>query len=573
MLRASLARQRALRRAHRLAAELQQSEQRLTEVVRSLSDVIWSIALSPHPQFAFLSPSAERVFGLPLPRLFADPDAWLTLVHAEDRTLAGEMQIPREDRPTLESEYRIIRPDGSLRWLHHRSTWLFGADATALRVDAIISDITARREAEAALAESARQQTALLNNIPDMAWLKDRNHRFIAVNEAFGRVSGVAPAALVGKSEFDLWPDPIAHRCRLVDQEVVASGHGRRLQEVLLDHSGAEVWFETIKTPIFDARGQVVGTTGIARDISERRLQEEQLRLAATVFDNSFEGIMISDPNDVVIRVNTAFCDITGYRADEVVGHSPRMLRSQWQDQRFYDELWQSVRRSGRWEGETWDRRRNGELFAQWLRVAAVRNEQGDVSHYITMFADITERKQSEERIRHLAYHDVLTGLPNRSVLHDRIYQAISYAERDGRPVAVLFLDLDGFKVINDSLGHYLGDHLLQEVARRLVGCVRRQDTVTRHGGDEFIIVLAGCGDLTDAAGVAEKVLSALRRPYHFAGQDLAVAASIGISVYPEDGRDPQTLLRHADVAMYRIKARGGNHYQFFGRSPGPRSG
>lgn len=294
------------------------------------------------------------------------------------------------------------------------------------------------------------------------------------------------------------------------------------------------------------------------------RGQEETLRLAAHVFDSSSEGIVFTDANSRIVAVNKAYTQITGYSRDEILGQSPRLLQSHWQDREFYEGMWHALRSEGHWEGEIWDRRKDGSLYAQWLTINANRDEAGQITHYVGICTDITERKQTQERIQHLAYHDPLTDLPNRLLLQDRIGLAIAEAQRNNTMAAVLFLDLDRFKTINDSLGHLVGDKLLQQVAQRLATCLHETDTISRIGGDEYVIVLPNITDTSRIADTAQDILTALSAPVVVDGQTFHTSASMGISLYPNDGQDVQTLMKYADTAMYHAKEHGRNNFQFF---------
>ncbi len=304
----------------------------------------------------------------------------------------------------------------------------------------------------------------------------------------------------------------------------------------------------------------------LEEEIGERRRAEEELKLAASVFECSLEGIVITDANATILSVNRAFTEITGYGAEEAIGQNPRILRSNRHDEAFYKTLWASLLETGMWQGEIWNRRKNGEVYPEWRNISAVRNSDGKIIRYISIFTDITEKKLSEDRIHHLAHFDVLTDLPNRAMLQDRLSQAITAAKRHGRKVGVMFLDIDRFKLINDTLGHPVGDLLLQEVAQRIEECVRAGDTVSRLGGDEFTVVLNDLGSSQDAGWVAQKIVRSIAHPMQLDGQAVSVSTSIGISLYPEDGEDATALLKNADVAMYRCKEQGGDNYQYFER-------
>jgi diguanylate cyclase (GGDEF)-like protein/PAS domain S-box-containing protein len=299
-------------------------------------------------------------------------------------------------------------------------------------------------------------------------------------------------------------------------------------------------------------------------EILERKSAEEQLRLSATVFANNSEAIVITDANNNVVRVNAAFTRISGYEEAQVVGQNPRIFASGKMSREFYQNMWAEFLKHDGWSGEIWNKRKNGEIYPEWLILSLVRDDAGKVINHIAIYSDITERKKEEEHVQFLASHDVLTKLPNRFLLADRIIQALAYAERNCAKVGVLFIDLDHFKNINDSLGHDVGDDLLKQAAIRMEKTLRRADTIARLGGDEFVAVLPEIGSEDEAAFVAEKMLESFTEKFVIGEHHLTISPSIGISIYPDDGGDAMVLLRNADMAMYRAKEVGRNTLQFY---------
>lgn len=299
---------------------------------------------------------------------------------------------------------------------------------------------------------------------------------------------------------------------------------------------------------------------------SQSRLEasSRHLRLAAKAFESTFEGIVVTDAGNVIESVNPAFTQITGYEAQEVIGRTPAVLSSGRHDATFYREMYATLEANGFWQGEICNRRKNGEIYVEWLNINAVRDADGAITNYVAVFSDFTSRKAAEEQIRFLAQHDALTRLPNRTLLRERLVRAIPHAQRNGKKLAVVFLDLDDFKKINDSFGHAAGDHMLKTVATRLTGCLRAEDTVARLAGDEFILVLEEIDNGDAVAAVVRKVIAALREPMSFEGREMRVSTSIGISLYPQDGATPDELMRNADLAMYASKDRGRDTFNFF---------
>ena len=299
-------------------------------------------------------------------------------------------------------------------------------------------------------------------------------------------------------------------------------------------------------------------------DLSDRKAQEDRLSLIAQVFERSTDAILITDRANRILSVNRAFTQTTGYTAGEVLGRDPKLLASGRHDRDFYRDMWDAIRRNGSWTGEIWNRHKNGQVYAEWMTIHAVRNDEGEIENCICIYSEINDQRAAASRIQFLAHYDPLTRLPNRTLLQDRLHQGIAHAAREGTRLAVLFLDLDRFKTINDSLGHLVGDRLLQEVADRLKACVREDDTVARRGGDEFIVMLPHIDAAEQAAHVAEKILDAMAERIDVDGRSLNVGFSIGISVFPDDAGDVEMLIRNADIAMYRSKAQGRNRFQFF---------
>jgi diguanylate cyclase (GGDEF)-like protein/PAS domain S-box-containing protein len=302
----------------------------------------------------------------------------------------------------------------------------------------------------------------------------------------------------------------------------------------------------------------------LKHEISSRKQVQKSLSLAARVISTCNEAILITDSRAAIVHVNEAFCQITGYAREEVLGQNPRIMSSGRHAKAFWNEFWQTLRTSGHWRGEVWDRRKNGDVFPKLLAVSAIRAESGTLTHYVAIFSDITKMKQTEERLENLAHYDPLTQLPNRLLFRDRTIQALLHAERDGTSLAVMFVDLDGFKNVNDTLGHVRGDELLVAVADRLRQCVRRSDTVARLGGDEFTVLMPDLSEVRHVILAARRIIDAMQQPLLLSGEQIFTSASIGISLFPTNGKDYDSLLKHADTAMYCAKSQGKNGFQFF---------
>lgn len=322
---------------------------------------------------------------------------------------------------------------------------------------------------------------------------------------------------------------------------------------------GKELWMRLLVVGLL----LLLGVYG-QRALNERRRANEQLRLSETVFRSAGDGILVTDADNRIITVNPAFERITGFARDEVLGKDPRILQSGRQGPAFYDELWRELKRTGRWQGEIWDRRKSGDVYPKWLSISAVQDDSGRVASYVAIFRDISSVKEAEQRLEYLAHFDPLTGLANRRLLVDRLNQALALARRRDWWVTVIFLDLDHFKEVNDSLGHVMGDQLLVAVARRLADVLRESDTIARQGGDEFVILLEGAAGAEAVTEILEKLRLALAAPCRIDDHELLITASMGVSLFPDDGQDADTLLMQADAAMYHTKREGRDGWSFY---------
>ncbi|MFH1090202.1 MAG: EAL domain-containing protein, partial [Pseudomonadota bacterium] len=351
----------------------------------------------------------------------------------------------------------------------------------------------------------------------------------------------------VGKSLPPLWEEPLA--------EAAASGFLAGFEVEVEDSV-----FTFMTVPVSDTETLYL----FGQDVTENKDYEQQLLLMASVFENTIEGIIVTSADGTIEKVNRAFTQITGYTQEEAVGQNPRLLKSGRHGPEFYASMWDELLRTGHWTSQVWNRRKNGEAYPQWLSLSAIKDSRGQTLHYVAVFHDITDIKFKEEKIKYQAEHDPLTGLPNRALFYDRLTMTLARAHRNKEMAALLFLDLDNFKNINDSLGHALGDLLLRQVAERLKFCVREEDTVARLGGDEFTIILPEIHSRREVGQAARRIIEAMAAPVEISGQELHIGISIGVTTYPLDGDDSETLVKNADMAMYKAKAQGKNNYQHF---------
>jgi PAS domain S-box-containing protein len=359
-----------------------------------------------------------------------------------------------------------------------------GGDANSPRFIVLSRDVTERNRAQEKIGELNRDFVAFLENTSDFIYFKDEHSRFRFSSQTLANITGHASwRDMIGKHDLEVFPPETAKI--YYEEELPIFSEGKALLNKVdpyFDAAGNKGWVSTNKWPIINPDGKVVGLFGISRDVTANILREHELRIAATAFESQ-EGMLITDASGIILRVNQSFRNITGYSSEEVIGKSPHVLNSGRQDAAFFKQMWGELKRHGSWEGEIWNRRKNGEIYPEYLTIAAVKDTAGIITNYVGTFSDITERISATQKIEQLAFYDALTGLPNRRMLVDRLQQALASSSRSGKAGALLFLDLDHFKTINDTLGHHMGDLLLQQVAKRLTECVREGDTVARLGG------------------------------------------------------------------------------------------
>lgn len=483
-----------------------------------------------------------------------------------------EAQWSREE--LMERLKKLIRLDGSLFETMHRRK-----DGTLIDVEvsttgaeiggqyylyASSRDITGRKKIEQELRDSERKSRMLMDNAADAVFVADpRKECWVYINDRFESLLGYSRAELMVGNIYDLVTPAFRDIYRERFLSIAQSGGVSTREFQMNRKDGSSVPLEMNAVTLPD--GTVYGS---CRDITERKKNEEGQRIAAVTFDTQ-EAIMITTPDAKILRVNQAFEDITGFSADEVIGCNPRIFRSGRHDTAFYQDMWSDLLSTGKWSGEVWDRRKDGSFYPKLMTITAVHDDDRRLTHYVAVFRDISNRKKSEQEIHQLAFYDPLTRLPNRRLLLDRLQQALAVSARNGRYGALLFLDMDHFKTINDTQGHAMGDQLLIEVARRLQTCVREGDSVARLGGDEFVVLLEELGSGADEAAsqtesVAEKIRLDLDKPYVLNDFECLSTASIGISLFFNHQESAEDLLMHADVAMYQAKTAGRNAIRFF---------
>ena len=405
----------------------------------------------------------------------------------------------------------------------------------------------------------------MLDGVPIGIWMLDAEGSVRFCNRIFCNAVGVAEDRIMGASRYeDVLPPRVASCFTRADLQCYQQDKPHVSTLWLPSSGGRERLFELTRVRLSSSEGKLLGLVGLAADITEHRRTEDKLRLIFKVFENMQEGVSINDDKGDVLHVNAAFSKITGYNRDELVGKNLRILQSGHQSPAFYQSMWQAVESSGHWSGELWNLRKSGELYAEWLSISAIKNDDGEIANYVGISSDITQFKHHEKQLDHIAHYDTLTGLPNRTLLNDRLKQAILQATREKNMMAVCYLDLDGFKLVNDTMGHAVGDDVLIKVAHRIQQTIRGADTVARMGGDEFVVLLLGLERGDECSMALERLLSVISEPIHVGGKDFVMGASIGVSIYPLDDEHADTLLRHADQAMYTAKQAGRNRFHIY---------
>ncbi|MHC6227507.1 sensor domain-containing protein [Pseudomonas sp. X10] len=511
---------------------------------------------------------------------------WEFLLHPEDAERyhrLRQQQCNTGHSQPLHCQLRFRHRDGSWRCYDIREQVLTRDNhGTVTRIIGVGKDVTVQIEASESLRDSEQRYRMLAESISDVIFSTDNQLQLNYVSPSVQAVLGYQAEWIFENG----WQSTIANPAQLTDIYRLmarvnnALGDNEQLAQLrtqlptqlflfdCLRADGRKIPIELRLVLVWDEHERFEGILGVGRDISQQRRAEKDLRMAATVFEHSTSAILITDPAGYIVQANEAFSRVSGYAVSDVLDQLPSMLTVDEQQQAHLQYVLKQLHQRGTWEGEVWLKRRSGEHYPAWVGITAVLDDEGDLASYVCFFSDISERKASEQRIHRLAYYDALTHLPNRTLFQDRLYTALQQAERHKSWVVLMFLDLDRFKPINDSLGHAAGDRMLKDMAQRLLDCVDEDDTVARMGGDEFTLLLQPRASremaLNRAIHVAESILARLVRPFVLENREFFVTASIGIALSPQDGNELSQLMKNADTAMYHAKERGKNNFQFY---------
>ncbi len=548
---------------------LRTSEQRFQMAVEATGDGLWDWDM--RTGYVYRSPKYYEAYGCRPEDDTHDFAFFMRSVHPDDLAHALQtIETHRQGKTTgIDFEHRLVTSAGTVKWMHAKGRVVErDLDGSPLRMVGTTSDISDKKRAAALLLERERRLARVIDGSDQGYWDWNLQTNTFEVSARWERMLGYAPGEMDVSAEN--WsqlvhPEDLSLALESIRRHTHGETSSHELEFRARTKSGEWRWILT--------RGRIVERSddgkplimsGTHTDVTERKGFEIAHREASTVFVSSYEGIMVVSPQITITKVNPAFTRITGYSADEAVGHSPSMLSSGRHDAAFYRTMWEAIAQHDFWSGEVWDRRKNGEIFAELLSISAVRDAQGVIQHYVGVFSDISQIKAHETELDRIAHYDPLTGTPNRRLLSDRLDQAIMRTARSGRLLALCFLDLDGFKEINDRYGHSAGDAMLVGVTRNLQHVLRGDDTLARLGGDEFVLLLSDIATPQECSLILNRVLQAAGTPVTLEGQSVTVSASVGVSLYPTDNSQADALLRHADQAMYLAKEAGKNRYHLF---------
>jgi diguanylate cyclase (GGDEF)-like protein/PAS domain S-box-containing protein len=549
-----------------LFEDIARREERFRTIVTQVPGAVFRI--SPDGPVDFVSDTIEEISGYPAAQFMRGSiDAWADMIHPDDRRLhhRAVSQAVTTGKP-YEIEYRIIDKSGQEHWVEENGQPQPNPNPNARWIDGIISDISQRKHNEMRIEALLAEQSAILDNVMfGVMFVRDR--RIVSVNRRCEELFGYLPSEMTGKSTAIVFPSSEEFQSAGNRQYRSLEEGSYFTEERQYRNKSGQLFWCLVSGCAIDPLRPHDGSIWVYADVTERKQAEEKLRLSATVLEHIADGVMVIGTDGRIVAINPAFTQITGYTEAEAIGQDSSLTKSSRHDEAFYKTLWEELHQTGFWRGEIWNLRKNGELYLEWLTVSAVRDNSGLTTHYVGVFSDITKVKESQEQLDHMAHHDPLTSLPNRLLFHDRLHHALQRAGREAQQLAILFIDLDRFKNVNDTLGHHIGDELLKQVAEAFTSRLREGDTLARLGGDEFIVLLEGVAGEIGAAHVAEKLVSMFEQPFIVSDYELFVTASVGISMYPNDATDLNMLIRNADVAMYQAKARGRNNFQFYAPS------
>ena len=551
---------------------LAESEERFKLIMETIDEVIW-ISDTSISHIYYINQAYERIFGRTCQSLYDNSYSIIDAIHPEDKERLLLEFDAKKNRQLIDNEYRVLRPDGSIRWVVYRSFPISDKANKIANYLGIIRDITEQKyKINSERIKTEKLQFLFDNSHHALLMLAPPSWKFTGANSTALKLFGVLTAAeFESLYPFDIspeyQPDGRPSSEKFLEMIEKAMNDGVQLFEWVHKRQVGDQFYCDVQLTRVEI-GNEVYLQATIRDITKRKQIDADLQVAAIAFESQ-EGMFITDSNIVILRVNKAFTEITGYTSKEAIGKTPHLLKSDIHDAAFYTAMWDNITNIGTWNGEIWNRRKNGEVYLEQITITAVKGDLEKTTHYVATMHDITRHKEAEEEVKKFAFYDTLTKLPNRRLLLDRFDQALSASTRSNRYGAILYVDLDRFKMINDKLGHDQGDLLLIEASRRILTCVREIDTVSRIGGDEFVVLIENISTDNDetmqnSAVIAEKIRASLAVPYLLINTVPYITSSIGVNLYRSNEESAETLLKHADIAMYQAKNFGGNAIRFY---------
>ncbi len=548
---------------YRLNKRLRESEANLRRAQSVARVGSWTLAIKDN---AFsCTEECYRILGVN-PGTHLTYEAFLDRVHADDREFVNSQWKASPLTQSYDIEYRLIAHDGQVTWVRERAELQYDPNGELISRVGTTQDITERRMLEDMLRQSREHFIKVFDQSPVGMVIRDLNGKCLQSNQVFQRIFGYSQTELQDKS--------LSHLVHSDDRDKIDESYRSSLESGedscfykdrrYVRKNGEVIWGRVITALVRDSNNKPSFTITMFEDITARKQVEEEMKLASLVYQSSNEAIQVTDSKNRIIAINPAYTEITGYSSEEVVGKNAGILKSGKHSKDFYSAMWDKLNKDGKWQGEIWNRRKNGEFFAEWLSINTIYNDDATVHRRVALFSDITEKKKNEDLIWNQANYDALTNLPNRNLFRYCLEDQIKKSKRTHMPLALCFIDLDRFKEVNDTLGHDMGDILLKEAATRIKSCVRESDSVGRFGGDEFTIILSELQTIDCIGNIVNNILAKLATPFQLENNTIYISACIGIAIYPDDAKDVTGLLKCADQAMYAAKCEGENRFHYY---------
>jgi len=487
--------------------------------------------------------------------------SWMNLVESYDIARTNEALVSHinGETPFIDVEHRL-KTSLNEKWVNFRGKGIYGEDNQISKVYGTIRDTTKQKIELTKVAKEKDLYTTFIDNLPALSFIKNKAGKYLYINKSFQRLIGFK--SWKNKTAEDLFEKNVSDGIIESDREAFYEGIHKH-EEFITNEEGVLKLYETYKFPVDNNQEKVL--CGFGLDITKEKEYQEKIKIYAKVFDATNEGMIITDNENKIISVNAAFSAITGYSEKEVLGKNPNIRKTDLNGKKVYKELWQALLSKGVWSGELFNKNKDGTVLPELMNINVIKNEKNEITNFVGVFQSIQKQKTIESKLKKMAHYDILTNLPNRALFNDRLDKAIQRAHRDEQMLSLAFVDLDNFKIINDTKGHAIGDIVLKEVAKRLTLAVRDTDTVSRLGGDEFVIILEKISQVSDISYIAEKVIGELQKPIKSENnEDCFIGASIGISIYPNQTKEKKELLEFADSAMYEAKKNGKNCYRIY---------